>query len=255
MHEIKLPPLVAHRGYLDRYPENTWMGREAALAAGACWVEFDVQMSADGVFILLHDADFQRTAACTRSVFDARSDRLHDISVHEPQRFGDRFAPLAVSTLADVLARMRSFPDARAMIEVKTESLQHWGLEKVMDALLEQLGAFREQCVLISFSYAALEYAQRKGTLDTGWVLTRYDGQHLQQARQLNPGYLICNETRLPAGAEPWPGAWQWMLYDIRDPAAALAWARRGVSLIETAAIETMLQHPVLARRACRHGL
>jgi glycerophosphoryl diester phosphodiesterase len=57
-----LPELVAHRGSLLRYPENTWLGLEAALKAGACWLEFDIQMCADGRFVLLHDADFNRTA-------------------------------------------------------------------------------------------------------------------------------------------------------------------------------------------------
>jgi glycerophosphoryl diester phosphodiesterase len=255
MPEPPIPLLVAHRGYLDRYPENTWPALEAALAAGACWLEFDVQMCADGEFILLHDADFQRTAGCARTVFDMRSDLLGDISVHEPERFGERFAPLAVPVLGDVLQRLAAFPGARAMVEIKTESLQHWGLEKVMDALLQQLDAFRDRCVLISFDPAALAYAQRKRAPDIGWVLTRYDAVHLQQARRLQPHYLICNETKLPAGDKPWPGDWQWMLYDIRDPEAALAWAQRGVELIETAAIGTLLAHPVLARRACRHGI
>jgi glycerophosphoryl diester phosphodiesterase len=255
MHEADIPLLVAHRGYLDRYPENTWLGLEAALAEGACWLEFDVQMCADGRFILSHDADFQRTAGNARSVFASRSDRLEDISVHEPQRFGQSFAPLPVSGLADVMQQLRRFPDVRAMVEIKTESLQHWGLEEVMDPLLRQLDPFRDQCVLISFSKAALQYAQARTALEIGWVLTRYDAEHLEQARQLRPGYLICNETKLPAEAPPWPGGWQWMLYDIRDPDSALGWAQRGVGLIETAAIGTLLQHPALGRRACRHGL
>jgi hypothetical protein len=45
------------------------------------------------------------------------------------------------------------------------------------------------------------------------------------------------------------------MLYDIEQPQLALDWASRGASLIETADIGAMLEHPVLARRACRHGL
>lgn len=255
MPETPIPLLVAHRGYLDAYPENTWPGLQAALAAGACWVEFDVQMCADGEFVLLHDADFLRTAGCARSVFDTRGDQLGDISVHEPKRFGARFAPLSVAALGDVLQRLAAFPEARAMVEIKTESLQRWGLEKVMDALLQQLDAWRDRCVLISFDPAALAYAQRRRAPEIGWVLSRYDEAQLQQARQLQPRYLICNETKLPAGATPWSGDWRWMLYDIRDADAALAWAQRGVELIETAAIGTLLRHPVLSRRACRHGL
>ena len=62
INEQRIPALVAQRGYMHTYPENTWLGLEAALKAGACWIEFDLQMCADGRFVLLHDADFKRTA-------------------------------------------------------------------------------------------------------------------------------------------------------------------------------------------------
>ena len=61
MNDQPIAQLVAYRGYMQQYPENTWSALEAALQAGACWLEFDVQMCADGYFILLHDADFSRT--------------------------------------------------------------------------------------------------------------------------------------------------------------------------------------------------
>jgi glycerophosphoryl diester phosphodiesterase len=254
MHDDLVPLLVAHRGYLDLYPENTWLALEAALGAGACWVEFDVQMCADGRFILLHDADFQRTGATPQSVFETRSDALRHISVHEAARFGDRFAPQPLSSLGEVLEKLGDFPGARAMVEIKTESLQHWGLEPVMDALLRELAPYRDRCVLISFSHAALDHAKRHSDIETGWVLTRYDDEHRRAAQDLLPQFLICNHNKLPAGEDPWDGAWDWMLYEINDADAALEWARRGVGFIETAAIERLLQHPLLARRACRHG-
>ena len=47
--------LVAHRGYAARYPENTRESLAAAVRAGARFLEFDVQLSADGVPVLLHD--------------------------------------------------------------------------------------------------------------------------------------------------------------------------------------------------------
>ena len=57
MPDSHIPQLVGHRGYMAHYPENTWLGLEAALNAGACWLEFDVQMCAGGHFVLLHDSD------------------------------------------------------------------------------------------------------------------------------------------------------------------------------------------------------
>ncbi len=240
---------------MQLYPENTWLGLRAALEAGACWLEFDIQMCADGRFILLHDADFARTANTPISPFDFDAAGLSDISVHEPARLGNRYAPLPVSDLATVLVELSNFPTRRAMVEIKQESLNHWGLERVMDALLEQLHPRRSQCILIAYDERALSYARQRSAIDIGWVLDRYDADRIERARTLNPQYLICNERKLPAGQRPWPGGWRWMLYDIIDPQRALRWAECGIELIETRDIGAMLQDPVLARKACAHGL
>ena len=103
MTEPATPQLVAHRGYMHRYPENSRPGLQAALEAGACWLEFDVQMCPDGEFVVLHDDNFVRTAGVDQSVFDLDSDRIA-ISVHEPQRFAARFAPTPVATLTSIKA-------------------------------------------------------------------------------------------------------------------------------------------------------
>lgn len=53
------------------WPENTVPSLEAAAAAGAEMVEFDVQLSADGVAVLMHDATVERTtdgAGCVGSM-------------------------------------------------------------------------------------------------------------------------------------------------------------------------------------------
>ncbi len=54
--------IIAHRGSSGRAPENTLAALAAALEDRADAVEVDVQGSADGELILLHDATFARTA-------------------------------------------------------------------------------------------------------------------------------------------------------------------------------------------------
>jgi len=255
MNEEHIPRLVGHRGYMHRYPENTWLGLEAALKAGACWIEFDLQMCADGRFILLHDADFQRTANTPVSAFNSNAEQLMAISVHEPARLGDRYAPVPVTDLDTVLLKLSAFPKARAMVEIKQESLDRWGLERVMDALLVKLTPCHSQCTLISYSHQALRYTRERSSIDIGWVLGAYDQAHFSRAKRLKPQFLICNEGKISPQQTPWSGTWQWMLYDISDPALALQWAARGIELIETRAIGTMLQDPLLARKACPHDL
>ena len=49
---MRIPELVAHRGYPQHYPENTLIGIEAAITAGARFIDVDVQLSADRVPVL-----------------------------------------------------------------------------------------------------------------------------------------------------------------------------------------------------------
>src|SRR5690606_27481534 len=52
--------VAAHRGDLTA-PENTIPALEAAIASGADFVEVDVQLTADGVPVLMHDWTVDRT--------------------------------------------------------------------------------------------------------------------------------------------------------------------------------------------------
>lgn len=54
-------PLIAHRGASARLPENTIPAIKAAYADGCGWVEIDVQVSADGEAVLMHDHTVDRT--------------------------------------------------------------------------------------------------------------------------------------------------------------------------------------------------
>jgi glycerophosphoryl diester phosphodiesterase len=127
------------------------------------------------------------------------------------------------------------------MVEIKEESLDHWGLEPVMQSLLPVLDRFKAQCVLISFSIEALRYARDHSDLVTGWVLRNYDQTSITQALELNPQYLICNHTKLPRDDPPAAGPWRWMLYDITDPDLAVHWMKRGIDLIETRDIGNLI--------------
>ncbi|MBT3154187.1 glycerophosphodiester phosphodiesterase [Streptomyces sp. CHD11] len=55
------PAVSAHRGGSERAAPATWEAYEDALASGAEYVEFDVRRTADGVFVVHHDARVRRT--------------------------------------------------------------------------------------------------------------------------------------------------------------------------------------------------
>ncbi len=244
---MSIPTLVAHRGYMENYPENTLTGIEAAIKAGACMVEFDVQMNTDSELVLLHDDNFHRTAGIEQSVFENYDS--HAISVHEPDRFDDAYKLEPLPTLAQALELLAAFPDVTAFVEIKDESLDQWGLSGIMDVLLAQLQHSKKQCVLISDSLAAIIYTQQASDIRTGWVTTAFDDEHRILAEQHAPDYLICNYKKV--NGELWQGRWQWMLYDITEPEQAMEWAGRGAQLIETRDIGGMLQHDALREKAC----
>ena len=55
------PQVCGHRGASGHAPENTLASFRLARQLGATWLEFDVQLSADGVPIILHDDTLERT--------------------------------------------------------------------------------------------------------------------------------------------------------------------------------------------------
>ena len=57
-----LPEIIAHRGNATEFPENTLQSLASAVELGVKHLEFDVQLTADKVPVLLHDADLERVA-------------------------------------------------------------------------------------------------------------------------------------------------------------------------------------------------
>lgn len=55
--------IVAHRGDVSRYPENSMAALRGGWRAGATYCEVDVRATADGVPVLLHDTTLDRTTA------------------------------------------------------------------------------------------------------------------------------------------------------------------------------------------------
>lgn len=233
--------LVAHRGDNTNFPENSYAGLEAALKAGARYIEFDIQMNKDGSLLVFHDTNFKRTANNNASIFNTSNNDLKNISVHEPKRFGEKHFPTPVPYLSDILNLLKQYPDAQALVEVKKESLKHWGLERVMKPLLSSLIDLQSQIIVISFSGRALEYIKQYSDIRTGYVFKKYLDKFKKKARELEPDYLICPYKIIPNHL--WKGHWQWALYSINSKELATSLFRRGdINLIETDNIRDMLQ-------------
>ncbi|MBI5463286.1 MAG: glycerophosphodiester phosphodiesterase [Gammaproteobacteria bacterium] len=250
---MKSPTLIAHRGYAARYPENTLQALQAAVQAGARWLEFDVQLSADKIPVLLHDTTLDRTAGRPGSLFDITAQQLSAIGVGEPARFGTRFAEVVLPTLAEVVAWLTTQPNVQAFVEIKTESIQRFGVEAVHEAVMRVLEPVRERCVLISYDDAFLFAARLATPLRIGWVAAEWSDDSARRARALAPDFLFTNHTRLPPEPQPlWPGPWQWVVYEVTDSVQALALAARGIAFVESMAVGELLADARLQDRSER---
>lgn len=53
--------IYAHRGWSARYPENTLLAFSKAIELGVAGIELDVQLSSDGIPVVIHDRNLART--------------------------------------------------------------------------------------------------------------------------------------------------------------------------------------------------
>lgn len=53
--------VAAHRGWSEKYPENTMPAFKAAVALGVDQIETDVRVTKDGELVIFHDESVGRT--------------------------------------------------------------------------------------------------------------------------------------------------------------------------------------------------
>jgi len=106
-----LPRVLAHRGLAVDVPENTLASFGAAVDAGAVYIETDVNASADGIAITVHDPDLDRVAGVPGTVAGFTLAELQQI---------DLGGGVRLATLAEVLA---AHPETRFNIDIKSEDV------------------------------------------------------------------------------------------------------------------------------------
>ena len=238
-----LPPLIAHRGNAAEFPENTLEALQSAVDLGLGYVEFDVQLTADAVPVVLHDADLQRVAGRADCVHDLSWQALADVPITERERFGDdRFAAVRTATLAAVADWLLQRPAVTAFVEVKRASLRRFGQERVLAPVAAAVVPVLGQCVLISFDLPGVLRLRASTGARIGWVLERFDDESRRLATEAAPDFLFADLDDVPAStARLWPGAWQWAVYEVRSLEAARRCAALGAHFVETMQVRRMV--------------
>ncbi len=234
--------MIAHRGACMRYPENTLIAFQTAVDAGAKFIELDVQLSSDKTPILHHDGDLERMTGNPSLHSEVTAAEILELPAMHRERFGDRFADNRLSTLSDFAQWLSRYPDVTAFVEIKRQSVEVFGADTVVSAVLNVIEQIKKQVVIISFNAEAIEVSRiLDSTVPIGWVLRQYDQQHHDRAKKLRPEYLFCKTVRLPEDRVVWDGPWQWVLYNTDSAAEAMDFFRSGFDMLETNRIVDLL--------------
>ena len=143
--------ITAHRGAAGSAPENTVASIRAALDQGADWVEIDVQETADGEVVVIHDSDFMKIAGNPLKVWDATLQDISELDIGS--WFGPNFSGERIPTLREILGMVRD--RATLTIELKYYGHDEQLEQRVVD-LVEAAG-MADQVAVISLKYPALE--------------------------------------------------------------------------------------------------
>ena len=135
--------IMAHRGASKAAPENSLAAVRVAMEAGSDWVEIDVQETADGEVVVIHDSDFMKLARNKTKVWDARLSDLQSIDIGGS--FGPSFQNEHVPTLSEVLQLCQG--KTGILIELKYYGHDQQLEQRVVD-LVEKHGMSNEIMVM-----------------------------------------------------------------------------------------------------------
>lgn len=121
----KRPLVMAHRGGMGLWPENTLYAFERAAKIGVDVMEIDVRQTKDGEIVVIHDEIVDRVSDGKGAVANLTLDELKslDFAYHFVKNGGEkpelRGAGVTISTLREVL---KSLPDLYFNIDIKVDS-------------------------------------------------------------------------------------------------------------------------------------
>ncbi len=152
----------AHKGVCSEAPENTMPAFKAAVAQGYGYIETDLGITADGVFVTLHDNSINRTARHISGALPEDGVAISDICYEDTKKydfgcwFSQKFKGTALPRFVDVLELARENG-----VKLKIDN-KLWRFDAAMQAALFALiKPFEETaCLTCNTVQAALEAAR-----------------------------------------------------------------------------------------------
>ncbi|MCC6178723.1 MAG: hypothetical protein IT305_25735 [Chloroflexi bacterium] len=182
--------ILAHRGASGYAPENTWAAFELAHQMGANGIETDVQVSRDGVLILIHDPRVDRTTDGSGAVAELRWSELERLDAG--RWMGEQWAGQRIVRLGDFLDWC--FPASEVASRALSPAARH-GPGDTMGEGAARRGAADGWPGGLAGKGARADDSPKPDSEKTG-----VSGAGLPQD---NLGFTICLEVKAPAAAAP----------------------------------------------------
>ncbi|NLN27275.1 MAG: hypothetical protein GX161_03575 [Firmicutes bacterium] len=147
--------ILAHRGNMHWYPENTLLSFAKALEAGSTMIETDLAMTADEHIVLIHDRTVDRTTDGTGKVADLTLEEIKQLDAGSWK--GAEFAGQRIPTLAEALDFVGN--RARFVLEIKPKDMSDDDIRRLLHltcAVLSEKGAL-DNVIFSSVEMRALQ--------------------------------------------------------------------------------------------------
>lgn len=149
---MKKPMVYAHRGASGHAPQNTISAFKMGINMGAKGIETDIQLSADGIPIIIHNDDIDNlsngTGACNSMTL--KELRKYDFG----SWFSDKFIGEKIPTLEEVIQLVEK-EDIILNIEIKGGFVKYPEIEEKALALVEKYSLV-DKVIISSFNHYSI---------------------------------------------------------------------------------------------------
>jgi len=163
----KIPLILAHRGLVTEYQENTLPAVQAAIDSPYCnGTEFDVFLTKDNKVVLFHDENLKRLTGIDRNIYDLTWADLQTIQILPEIEVDGGLrkytGPLSIPLLEDVLEIIKG-KDFFVDVELKAYA-PRWSKRKIGREVGEIVKRMEilEQVVCTSFNFFMLYDLEKK---------------------------------------------------------------------------------------------
>ena len=154
---------IAHRGYIAKGVENSIEALEGAAEVGADYVEFDIILTKDNKFVVMHDFNLKRLVGLNKHVQDMNFDEVVGLTIKQ----GDYTSK--IPSLEEFINKAKEL-NMNLVIELKPHGAEP---PNYIDILIDEVKRLKlENYKFMSLNSKVMEELETKvPTLETGYVI------------------------------------------------------------------------------------